>query len=340
MSTPGVKISALPEIVAPALTDVFPVVQGGVTYKETCTQLAALIATATGFVSYTPPIVAGQIAVFTNTTGNLSSGTGTIVNPGGSIQAGLSGTSGCFIAYPSVAASGTLSLCAVTNSAGDFSTTVSNNSTVGQNQVIYIPDAGAGTANFVINSSLTGQLVTTTSASATPTINSLATLLTLSATTLTGAQGYGIVGHVNMVGASAGGYAGVDGTLVATGILSGSTQATGVYGNITLTGGTINGALVSPVLSAYLGTSPTTTDVSKTSGFAHVNGTTMVLNSVISAVTDATYLMNLQNVSTYFATAGVSSGSWGNGTPPTPSKVLAIRVGSTTYYLPLVAQNT
>lgn len=39
----GVKISALPAIVTPALTDIFPVVQAGVTYKETCTQLAALI---------------------------------------------------------------------------------------------------------------------------------------------------------------------------------------------------------------------------------------------------------------------------------------------------------
>ena len=39
----GVKISNLPAIVTPAFTDVFPVVQGGVTYKETMTQLAALI---------------------------------------------------------------------------------------------------------------------------------------------------------------------------------------------------------------------------------------------------------------------------------------------------------
>lgn len=41
----GVKISALPAIVTPALTDVFPVVQAGVTYKETGTQLSALLAT-------------------------------------------------------------------------------------------------------------------------------------------------------------------------------------------------------------------------------------------------------------------------------------------------------
>lgn len=38
----SVKISALPAIVTPALTDVFPVVQGGITYKETITQLSTL----------------------------------------------------------------------------------------------------------------------------------------------------------------------------------------------------------------------------------------------------------------------------------------------------------
>ncbi len=41
----GVKISNLPAIVTPALTDVFPVVQAGVTYKETFTQLSSLLAT-------------------------------------------------------------------------------------------------------------------------------------------------------------------------------------------------------------------------------------------------------------------------------------------------------
>ena len=42
----GIKISALPSIVTPALTDVFPVVQSGVTYKETFTQLSSLFANA------------------------------------------------------------------------------------------------------------------------------------------------------------------------------------------------------------------------------------------------------------------------------------------------------
>lgn len=38
----GVKISNLPAIVTPAFTDIFPVVQAGVTYKETMTQLSGL----------------------------------------------------------------------------------------------------------------------------------------------------------------------------------------------------------------------------------------------------------------------------------------------------------
>lgn len=41
----GIKISNLPAIVAPALTDVFPVVQSGVTYKETMAQLQTLLDT-------------------------------------------------------------------------------------------------------------------------------------------------------------------------------------------------------------------------------------------------------------------------------------------------------
>jgi hypothetical protein len=42
----GIKISALPPIVTPALSDIFPVVQSGVTYKETFTQLSSLFANA------------------------------------------------------------------------------------------------------------------------------------------------------------------------------------------------------------------------------------------------------------------------------------------------------
>lgn len=41
----GVRISALPPILSPATTDIFPVVQAGVTYKETLSQLITLLNT-------------------------------------------------------------------------------------------------------------------------------------------------------------------------------------------------------------------------------------------------------------------------------------------------------
>ncbi|CAK0756047.1 conserved hypothetical protein [Gammaproteobacteria bacterium] len=62
----GVKISSLPIIVTPALSDVFPVVQAGVTYKESFTQLSSLFATAgansniTSLSGLTTPLSAAQ----------------------------------------------------------------------------------------------------------------------------------------------------------------------------------------------------------------------------------------------------------------------------------------
>jgi|SRR6185312_12631711 len=56
----GIKISALPSIAIPALTDVFPVVQAGVTYKETVQQLSDLIG---GVVSGSIIGTANQIIV-------------------------------------------------------------------------------------------------------------------------------------------------------------------------------------------------------------------------------------------------------------------------------------
>jgi hypothetical protein len=42
----GIRISNLPAIATPALSDIFPVVQSGVTYKESFTQLTSLFATS------------------------------------------------------------------------------------------------------------------------------------------------------------------------------------------------------------------------------------------------------------------------------------------------------
>lgn len=56
----GIRISALPSIASPALSDIFPVVQDGVTYKETVSQLSTLIG---GVVSGSVIGTANQIIV-------------------------------------------------------------------------------------------------------------------------------------------------------------------------------------------------------------------------------------------------------------------------------------
>lgn len=65
----GVKISNLPAIVTPAASDVFPVVQAGVTYKETMTQLGTLFANSglnTNITSMTGLTGAIQAPTFIN----------------------------------------------------------------------------------------------------------------------------------------------------------------------------------------------------------------------------------------------------------------------------------
>lgn len=102
--------------------------------------------------------ISGHIAVYSDTTGTISEDVSPAIN-GGSIQAGLSGTAGNLIAYPAAATSGRMVIAPVTNSAGDFSTTISNASSVGQSQVISIPDSGAATANFILSASGSAQTI-------------------------------------------------------------------------------------------------------------------------------------------------------------------------------------
>lgn len=70
---------------------------------------------------------------------------------GGQFLAGSSGASGFFSSYPTTAAKGTLDLKAVDNATGDFDTTISNATAVAQDQAITIPDSGAATANFLLD---------------------------------------------------------------------------------------------------------------------------------------------------------------------------------------------
>jgi hypothetical protein len=100
----------------------------------------------------TLPVTANHIAIFSDTSGNLTDDATTAIN-GGNIQAGLSGTAGTLASFPATASKGSLKLVAVANT-GDTVTTISN-AAMGQATVLSIPDPVAATANIaVVNGAL------------------------------------------------------------------------------------------------------------------------------------------------------------------------------------------
>ncbi len=141
------------------------------TTDDGCVWLRVLVtfsgATATYSLESTPvesgvavPTVANQITYSTDTIGSLASlGLATALFNAGNISAGKSGTAGSLFSFPSVAANGKLGLTAVAN-AGNFTTTISSVTALGQAEVITIPDAGASTANFILSKTTGTQHIT------------------------------------------------------------------------------------------------------------------------------------------------------------------------------------
>lgn len=98
------------------------------------------------------PTIANHIIVSTNTAGTLANLTGTAINAG-SLEAGLSGTAGSLISYPSTASKGSLAITAVANT-GNTVTTISNDA-MGQASVINIVDPGNAIGQFLIGATAT-----------------------------------------------------------------------------------------------------------------------------------------------------------------------------------------
>lgn len=104
---------------------------------------------------------ANAIPVFSNTSGDIKAATtastfgqaltvaGALSSTAGPITSGSSGDAGSFISYPATAANGTFIFEAL-NAGGAFNTTV-RNSVMGQSSVVSIPDPGAATANFLLD---------------------------------------------------------------------------------------------------------------------------------------------------------------------------------------------
>jgi len=166
------------------------------------------------------------------------------------------------------------------------------------------------------------------------------------ATTMTSGNIVGVRGAVNMVGASGGFVYGAQGKVIPTGTLSGSVWVAGVFGQFDLSHpAVINAGQLATIWGDWGATGGTPTSMTGARGFAFTNTTSNILNAQFYMYGPATNWFELDDNQgaygvSYFITSGTGSGSWGNATPPTPSEVLKLSVNGTTYYLPLVAQNS
>lgn len=98
-------------------------------------------------VNATLPTTTGNLAVFSNTSGDISQNAATAVNVG-NIQAGNNGNAGHFTSFPAGSNSGSLVLSASSNS-GNFATTITN-APMGQATALTIPNPSASAAKMLI----------------------------------------------------------------------------------------------------------------------------------------------------------------------------------------------
>ncbi len=239
-----------------------------------------------------------------------------------------------------------LEVTAIDSDAGTVSTTA------------FTPSGTVNTANIVdgavtgpklanpLSGVAGGYAFSTTTSSATPgTVRSLKGLMIGTGTPITSGNLVGVRGEVDYVSASGGFMYGVQGKLIPTGTISGSSWNAGVFGQLDISAATVNAGQMAPIWGDYGASSGTLTDQTGLYGIAMTNTTAVVTAAQIYLYGGASALMKLETNAglsgvTYFINAGTTAGSWGNATPPTPSKVLKITVDGTAYYLPLVAQNT
>lgn len=103
-------------------------------------------------VNATLPTAENAISVFSNTTGDIKQGLGTVYNDG-PLQSGRNGVAGNFRGYPAGVSSGFLSLQPA-NNAGNFSVVLTNAS-YGQSSTLTIPDPGAASSSFMLTNGTT-----------------------------------------------------------------------------------------------------------------------------------------------------------------------------------------
>lgn len=94
-------------------------------------------------------IISNSAGTQTIATGSLALTLGNLSALAGNVSAGSDAHAGTLISFPSTTANGSLIISAL-NAGGAFNTTV-RNSIMGQSSVVSIPDPGAATANFLLD---------------------------------------------------------------------------------------------------------------------------------------------------------------------------------------------
>lgn len=238
------------------------------------------------------------------------------------------------------AGSGTASAKAASDNALPTVASVSGATVVNQ-MAVYADTAGTikGDSNIAVDHPYT-------TSSATPgTIRAFTGDMNGTNATMTSGNLVGLRGSVTYVGASGGFLYGVQGKLLPSGTISGSSWNAGLFGQLDISAATVNAGQMAPIWGDYGASSGTLTDQTGLYGIAMTNTTAAVLQGQVYLYGGAQNLLLLNTNSglsgvTYFKDSGTGSGSWGNATPPTPSKVLKITVDGAAYYLPLVDQNS
>ncbi len=121
--------------------------------NDTLTTISNAAMGQASIVSIPDPGNATANFIISKVTGGQHITVGALAVDAGTVTSGIStgGQVGSFVAFPTTASKGSLALTALVNSAGDFSTTISNATSVGQSQVITIPDCSLSAATFLVN---------------------------------------------------------------------------------------------------------------------------------------------------------------------------------------------
>lgn len=142
----------------------------------------------------------------------------------------------------------------------------------------------------------------------------------------------GVRGVINYVGASGGFLYGIQGKLIPTGTLSGSSWNAAVFGQFDVSHAIINGGQLATVWGDWGATGATATSMTGARGYAFTNTTSNVLNAQFYMYGPATNWFELDDNSGAYGSSYITSG--GTGALSGTIKKLAITINGVTYYLP------